>query len=66
VHLHADVYHTPDRFGTSGTVCWTCSDPDAGRWVPVSFCSEAMKHIDNFDMYGGRYYLTCSESWYNA
>lgn len=65
-HLIVHIYHTPDRFGASGEVCWGCSDPEFGRWVPVSFCPEAVKHIDDFSMYGGRYYLECSKSWYNA
>jgi hypothetical protein len=27
-------------------VCIACSDPDAGRWVPVSFCAQAWAQID--------------------
>lgn len=25
-----------------GDVCAACSDPDAGRWVPISQCGQAM------------------------
>lgn len=31
-----------DRWEAHAEVCWQCSDPDAGAWVPVSFCTLAM------------------------
>lgn len=40
------------RWATQGEVCWGCSDPEAGSWVPVSFCPQALAADD---AYGGVY-----------
>lgn len=48
------VEHVPQQIGTRdgdsrrthrrpGDVCATCSDPDAGRWVPISQCPSAWR-----------------------
>jgi hypothetical protein len=52
VHESAVIYfdnHAHQEEGDCGAdhvevpaeVCMTCSDPEAGRWVPVSFCPQA-------------------------
>lgn len=33
--------HSGLRGTTPGEVCLACSDPEAGRWVPASFCPQA-------------------------
>lgn len=35
--IYFDEWHVE----TPGEVCRACSDPEAGRWVPVSFCAQA-------------------------
>lgn len=42
----AEGYRT---FGTPGDVCSACSDPEAGRWVPVSQCPTALARLDELD-----------------
>lgn len=43
----SDVEHVPAslrdglRWESQGDICTGCSDPEMGRWVPVSFCTEA-------------------------
>jgi hypothetical protein len=50
--------HHPDgsrTFAPPGDVCSICSDPDAGRWVPVSFCplaqAQAERHAHRSGVY---------------
>lgn len=33
-------------FSPPGEVCLGCSDPDAGRWVPVNQCPVAMAQVE--------------------
>lgn len=40
--------HAESRFGPPGEVCDTCSDFDAGRLVPVSFCEPASSAADEY------------------
>jgi hypothetical protein len=35
------VYFDKWHVETPAEVCWGCSDPEVGRWVPASFCSRA-------------------------
>lgn len=44
-----------DTWPAVGDVCAACSDPDAGIWVPVSFCPEAKADADSYydDMNNG-------------
>jgi hypothetical protein len=37
-----------DKFDPRGDVCAACSDPEAGIWVPVSFCPEAKEDSDRY------------------
>lgn len=46
---HLPVDYRPewaDRFEAVADVCGTCSDFEAGRLVPVSFCPEAKRKSD--------------------
>lgn len=40
------------RHSVPAEVCDTCSDPDAGRWVPVSSCDRAMASTEDPYTYG--------------
>lgn len=46
------VYFDAERVTTPAHVCWRCSDPDAGRWVPVSQCVEAAAQLAALDARG--------------
>jgi hypothetical protein len=35
------LVHFGSRHATPAEVCWTCSDEESGRWVPVTQCPEA-------------------------
>jgi hypothetical protein len=41
IHDRDDEYHV----FTPMEVCLTCSDPDAGNWVPVSFCTAPQRDV---------------------
>jgi hypothetical protein len=41
-HRPEVVYFDEWHVETPAEVCVACSDPVAGRWVPVSFCPAAM------------------------
>jgi hypothetical protein len=45
-HTPVLVYFDTDRVTTPAEICQACSDPDAGRWVPASFCPEAKAKMD--------------------
>lgn len=45
-HVLGQVREGPDM--TVGDVCEGCSDPEAGIWVPASFCSAAKADMDAF------------------
>lgn len=34
-----------NRHTIPAEVCGTCSDPDSGRWVPATFCEEALAQM---------------------
>ncbi len=46
-HLPTAVYFELDKIGEPATVCWTCSDPDRGRWVVVGECPTAATRADD-------------------
>lgn len=41
-----------NRHTVPAEVCDTCSDPDSGVWVPVSFCDQAMASTTEPYTYG--------------
>jgi hypothetical protein len=53
-HERVEVRFEQERFGPKAEVCWQCSDPDAGVWVPVSFCPDAAATLPSWedDAYG--------------
>ena len=46
-HQPVLVYFDTYRVTTPAHVCWRCSDPDAGRWVPLSQCAPASELDDD-------------------
>jgi hypothetical protein len=45
---HSMMEISIDTWSAVGDVCIACSDPDAGIWVPVSFCPEAKADADKY------------------
>jgi len=48
VDYRGQFEHQESRFGPPGEVCDTCSDFDAGRLVPVSFCPDATEASEEY------------------
>jgi hypothetical protein len=48
VDYRGEFEHDENRFGPPGEVCDTCSDFNAGRLVPVSFCPNASAAADQY------------------
>lgn len=44
-----EIIHFGDRYTWPAEVCSTCSDEEAGVWVPVTFCPIAAAQIDDSD-----------------
>lgn len=46
-HVPEVVYDTadPDHIAPPSEICWGCSDIEAGRLVPASFCPEAKSKL---------------------
>jgi len=47
-HIPVMVYARDDEFqvGVPAEICYACSDTDAGRLVPASFCERAKARLD--------------------
>lgn len=45
-HRPEIIYFDDENLSSSAEVCEACSNPGAGRWVPVSFCPEAKAEME--------------------
>lgn len=46
VEKHSPVQVMFEEHGTPADVCWGCSEPDDGRWVPVTQCPRSLAVFD--------------------
>lgn len=41
------LVHFEDRHSYPAEVCWGCSDPESGQWVPVTQCTTAKSRMND-------------------